>query len=95
MSLSFEGPQLDELAERRFERCLVDILAAGDASARTMLGAEAGRSGLKQQIFQAGQNRMSGDLEIALNVLTRDASLSGDFSPVQAMGVERAVHAVD
>ena len=70
MSLSFDGPQLDELAERRFERCLVDILAAGDASARNLLGAEAGRSDLKQQISQARQYGMTGDLDIARYVIT-------------------------
>lgn len=81
---------------RSNERIFAELTGGGDGPGRwgVTLKATVNQNIITIAMQSLAQARL-GEAKLYVGVLTRDASPSGDFSSVQAMGVERAVRVVD
>ena len=68
--MQLDADQVAELAERRFEKRLVELLIAGDPAAGAAFSSPEGLPELRVQIAKARSHGMLGELDIARYVIT-------------------------
>ena len=76
--MRLDADQVAELAERRFEKRLIELLIAGDPAAGAALSRPEGLPELRAQIARARSHRVLGELDIARYVITA-WTLGADF----------------
>jgi hypothetical protein len=68
--LHMSGVQMEAAALLRFERRIIDVLAAEDRTARAVLDTREGRLGIRQQIERAQAYGLFTELEVARYLIT-------------------------